>query len=70
MRGAAVEGGGRASGLRERTRPSSPGPRFCGAFQEERSLFSSEGAAQGAGRREAAPGLIKAPRQPPPGFFP
>ena len=32
---------GPASRLRERTRQSSPGPWFCGAFQEERSLFSS-----------------------------
>lgn len=46
-RGAAVEGW--RSGLRGRTRQSSPGLWFGGAFQEERSLFYSRGGAQGPG---------------------
>ena len=66
--GAAVEGRGLASGLRERTRQSSPGLWFCGAFQGERSLLSSRGGRAGAGRQEAVPRLIKAPLHPPRGF--
>lgn len=66
--GAAVEGSGLASGLRERTQRSSPAPRFCGAFQAERSLFTPEGAAQGAGRGGIKPYKGRAP--PSAGFFP
>lgn len=62
--GAAVEGSGLASGLRERTQRSSPAPRFCGAFQAERSLFTPEGAAQGA-----VSSHIRAELRPLPGFF-
>lgn len=43
--------------------------RLCGAFQGERSLFNTRGGgAGGAGGREAAPGLIKAPLHPRRGF--
>lgn len=70
MRGSAVEGSGLLSGPRARTRQSSPEPRFCGAFQDERCLLCSGEAAQGAGKREVVPGLIKAPLHPPPDFFP
>lgn len=42
------------------------------ARSERNTAYSApEGAAQGAGGREGgSAGLIKAPRQPPPGFFP
>lgn len=66
--GAEVEGSGLASGLRERTQRSSPAPRFCGAFQAERGLFSSRGGGTGGGK-EAVSSHIRAELRPLPGFF-
>lgn len=67
--GAAMEGSGLASGLRERTQRSSPPPRFCGAFQAERSLFSSRGGGTGGGK-EGGIKPYKGRAPPSAGFFP
>lgn len=63
-------GGGPASRLTERTRQWLPGPWFCGAFQEERSLFSSRGGGTGGGQEGGGAGLYKGTAPASAGFFP
>lgn len=69
LRGGAVEAGGLASGVRERTRQSSPAPCVCGAFQEERCLLSSRGGGARGGQWRGGAGPYRSTAPPSVGFF-